>query len=65
MIKSISNLLSALHRDSNVLFVEKGNQFAKKCHSKRVNEIVKPAAEQSDTEFYIESIETTQSDQAF
>ena len=42
------------------------NHFAKKCHSKRVNEIVIPAAEQSDSEFYIELIETNQrSDQAF
>ena len=45
---------------------KKWNHFAKKCHSKRVNEIVIPAAEQSDSEFYIELIETNQrSDQAF
>ena len=31
---------------------KKWNLFAKKCRSKRVNEIVMPAAEQSDTAFY-------------
>ena len=47
-------------------YLKKMESFAKKCRSKRVNEIIMPAAEQSDTEFYIESIETNQrGDQAF